>query len=381
MARKELKAPKPKKQRFSGRAVTVAQIKLGGEPTLSLSPSSMELTKAFNWYNQCVERDKRSQFLTDYMKEEGCFSPEQILFVEKKGVKFPATWAYIARMFSRGAQLDEETKCRLHAEFSKFFERANQVEYDEDGNPVEQVRKIVRRPIAAQAVVDAINRIELEIEETQRGKGNPDINWYEELLRLGVTSKDAKEVHAYFERQFLEYLALYSGKMEDLNEGYSHLKKIYIQRVAVLVYGLTKDLASLIAAKKEKVRKTRRRKAIPVEKQIGRLRFLKESPQYKISSVDPTKIVGAKALVTFNAVNRMLTFFEAKDDKGIQVKGINLLNVNSRVKKLRKPEDVLPLMTSGTKASVNMNFEKIRTTEYQSNNKPTTDTILLRVFS
>jgi hypothetical protein len=375
-----LKAPKPKKQKFTGRAVSVAQIKLGGEPVLGISPSKMDLIKAFNWYAQCIEREQRTRFLVEYMKQEKCFTTEQILFVEKKGRKFPETWAYIARMLTNGAFLDEETKCRLHSEFTKFFDRYQEVEYDDDGNPIEVERK-VKKVFCNQSVIDAINRIELEIEATQAGGGNPDLNWYEELVRLGVAAKDAKEIQSYFTNQFQEFLLLYNGKDDELNEGYRHLKKIVIQRLAVLVTSLRKDLDALVAAKKERVRKVRKKKEVPAAKQIAKMRFLKESTEYKVASVDPTKVVGAKALVTFNAKSRMLTIFDAKDDKGIQVKRTNLLNCTSRVKKLRKPEETLATLMNQTRVGSKNVFEALKTTEFESNNKTTTDTILLRVFS
>jgi hypothetical protein len=220
----------------------------------------------------------------------------------------------------------------------------------------------------------------MEIENIQAGKGNDDINFYEELTRLNCSSKEAKQLQGVFDRQLTEFLALYSGKIEDLNEAYAFLKKNAIQRLAVMSISLRKDLESLVNTKKERVVRKRRRKEVPVTKQIARLRFLKESTEFKIASVDPTKVVGAKMLVTFNTKSRMLSIFEASDDKGIQVKGINLINVTSRVKKLRRPQEVLVSLLSGSKIFAKTQFERITTTEYQSNNKPTTDTILLRVF-
>jgi hypothetical protein len=375
--REVLKAPKPKKQRFTGRAVSVAQIKLGGEPSLGIFPSKMDLVKAFNWYAQCVEPDQRSQFIVAYMQQENRWTENQVSFLEKKGKKFPETWAYISRMLTNGAILEDSTKEQLDDNINGFLAKKF-VEVDDEGVPVEAPKP--KREAVSAVLVNCINFIEMEIENIQAGKGNDDINFYEELTRLNCSSKEAKQLQGVFDRQLTEFLALYSGKIEDLNEAYAFLKKNAIQRLAVMSISLRKDLESLVNTKKERVVRKRRRKEVPVTKQIARLRFLKESTEFKIASVDPTKVIGAKMLVTFNTKSRMLSIFEASDDKGIQVKGINLINVTSRVKKLRRPQEVLVSLLSGSKIFAKTQFERITTTEYQSNNKPTTDTILLRVF-
>lgn len=378
IARKEIKAPRvKKKKKFEGRAISVAQIKLGGEPSLGMFPDKMQLVRTFNWYAQCVEREQRSKFLVAYMHDEGKYTPDQILFADKKGRKFPETWAYVARMLSIGTILDDEVKVRLNAEIAKFLLR-DEPELDEDGIPIERP-KFSRSSRKLENLPPMIHFIEDLFDKVISGE-DPEVNFYEALTRMGCASPDAKLLRDHFDAQMTEYLAMYTERDEQLNEGYAFLRKNSKQRVAMMCVNLKKDLDALINAKKDRVRKQRKKKDVPVAKQIAKLRFQKESIEYKIASIDPSRIIGAKAVFTFNTKTRILTIFEANDDKGISVKRTNILNATGRCKKLRKPEAILPALTSTTRAACLVQFKELTTNEFESNYRTTTETILLRVF-
>lgn len=377
MKKSVLKAPRVKKQKFAGRAISVAQIALGGEPKLGMFPGKMELVQTFNWYSRCVEPDQRSKFLVEYLKQEGCYSPDQILFADRKGKKFPETWAYIARMFNLGTIFEHEVKERLDAEVLKFLSR-DLPELDEDGIPIEKPKTRLLRSNPSN-VPSMVNYIDDVIDKILEGQDD-DINFYDALTRMGCTSSDARTILDHFSNQLLEYLAMYTGRDEQLNEGYEFLKSNTKQRIAMFSVNLRKDLEALINAKKTKERKPRKRKEVPATKQIARLRWQKESTEYKIASVDPAKLIGAKTVIAFNTKTRILTIFEATDDKGISVKRTNILNATGRCKKLRKPEAILPSLTNTTRASCLQQFKGLTTNEFESNLRTTNETILLKVY-
>jgi hypothetical protein len=372
-----LRAPKPKKPKFVGRAISVAQIKLGGEPSLGMFPGKMELVRAFNWYAQCVEPDQRAKFLVAYLETEGGYTKDQIAFADRRGKKFPETWAYVSRMLCNGTILDDDIKVRLNEEVAKFLARDKSVvELDDDGMPVEKPKR--ERPVNT-GIAPMVNYIEDLIEQVQSDK-DIDVNFYEALTRQSCSATQAKLLLDHFEHTITEFLALYSGRDDQLNEGYEFLKKNTKQRLAMFVVNLKRDLEALVKAKKERVRKPRKKKEVPAAKQVSRLRFQKDNTEYKVASIDPSRIVGAKALITFDTKRRIVTIFEANDEKGIQVRRTNIVNAKGRAKKVRKPAEFLASLMSMTRSSCGTQYNRLTTNEFESNCRTSTDTILLRVF-
>jgi hypothetical protein len=286
-----LKAPRVKKQKFAGRAISVAQIKLGGEPILAMFPEKMQLVSTFNWYSQCVEPDQRAKFLVEYMKQEDGYTKDQLLFADRKGKKFSPTMAYIARMLCNGTIFEDDVKVRLDEAIAAFLLR-DEPELDEDGIPIERPKVSRLGGRSKDNISPMVLFIEDLFDKVLAGE-DPETNFYEALTRMGCASADAKVLLNQFDRQMTEYLAMYTERDEQLNEGYDFLTKNAKQRVAMMCVNLRKDLEALVNAKKERVRKQRKKKDVPVTKQIARLRYQKESVEYKVASVDPSRIVGA----------------------------------------------------------------------------------------
>ena len=66
------------------------------------------------------------------------------------------------------------------------------------------------------------------------------------------------------------------------------------------------DLEKVKASTKA-TRKTRTPKVKTADKQVAKMQFLKESSEYKLTSVLPTTVPGAMRLYTFNVKNKEFT--------------------------------------------------------------------------
>jgi hypothetical protein len=127
------------------------------------------------------------------------------------------------------------------------------------------------------------------------------------------------------------------------------------------------------------VRKPRKTKPKSADKVVSKLKFQKESNELKIVSIDPTKIVGAKELWTFNTKYNVLAHYWS--EQGLSVKGTTLQGVDdgrSRQKKLRKPMDVLPSITGSTSKAAERAFEALKTKEANPNGRINEFTVILR---
>lgn len=202
-----------------------------------------------------------------------------------------------------------------------------------------------------------------------------------ELKKIGAAQQIAKNAIDYYTPLKSELEDLISSKDKDLQEGYKHLtakkKKEYLK----LITHIIDDLEKYTQVKKA-VRKPRVTKPKTADQQVKNLKFLKESAEYKIASIDPSQIIGCLRLYTFNVKTRVLTEYVSEHVDGIRVKGTTLQNINiekSRCTRLRKPEEFLSIVLSKTPTQINKEWTKLTTKTNQPNARINDDTILLKI--
>jgi len=113
------------------------------------------------------------------------------------------------------------------------------------------------------------------------------------------------------------------------------------------------------------------------------LRYLKDSSNFKIASINPVRVIGAQRLLVFDTGNRILFDYTASGEKGLQLSGSTLKNTDSsllRAKRLRKPERDLQTFVTGTPKQIDKLWNELTTTETKPNTRINQRMILLRVF-
>ena len=112
------------------------------------------------------------------------------------------------------------------------------------------------------------------------------------------------------------------------------------------------------------------------------MQYKKEDVEYKVVSINPVDIIGAKQLWVFNTKTRKLGVYHAWTEGGLNVKGttINDYTDNSCAKTLRKPADILLELQKATDRKYKIVFDGIRSTEQALTGRINADTILLKVF-
>jgi hypothetical protein len=166
-----------------------------------------------------------------------------------------------------------------------------------------------------------------------------------------------------------------------LKEGYKHLKKADIRKYTEAITSLLEALDFVIEQSNAK-RKPRVAKPKSVDKVVAKLKYLKVDDKYKLTSVNPTEIVGATELWVFNVKTRKLGKYVAEDNQQFQVKGTTLLffdEQKSIQKTLRKPEEQLKAFKSAGKVALRKFLDDIPTTETKLNGRFNIDTLIIKV--
>jgi len=135
---------------------------------------------------------------------------------------------------------------------------------------------------------------------------------------------------------------------------------------------------------KTATRKPRKTKPKTADKQVDKLVYLKDSNEYRLTSINPTAIIGAMRLYTFNTSNRVLTEYVSRSPKGFEVKGTTLQLWDEEVSRsirLRKPDDVLSVVQTSTIPKINKMISELTTKPTKANGRINKYTILVKAVS
>ena len=179
----------------------------------------------------------------------------------------------------------------------------------------------------------------------------------------------------------LDYEAAFYKRCDQAVEGYSHLNKSELNRRINECHSMINDLAKIKLATKA-LRKVKIKKVKSADKQVRNLKYKKEDNNFKIVSINPIQIVGSVMLYTFNTKYKVLTQYVTQAGTGFEISGSTIKNFSkedSRSIKLRKPDEILPIIMSKSQTQINKEWDKLTTKTFKPNGRLNIETILLRV--
>lgn len=201
-----------------------------------------------------------------------------------------------------------------------------------------------------------------------------------------LKGKQAKAAHArvirdFYDRDYQELQEAQEGKCDQLKEAYAHLNKSQLKKI-VMFYSEIVSACDMLMQEAKVNRKPRAKKAKPVEKIVEKLKYMKQDPNLKLVSINPTEIVGAKELWIFNAKTRKLGKYVASEFNDLGVKGTSITGydeIKSVQKTLRKPEEQLKEFKTAGKVALRKFLEDIKAVDIKLNGRINEETVLLKV--
>lgn len=207
---------------------------------------------------------------------------------------------------------------------------------------------------------------------------------YNELKKIDAPYNMAKTTNEYYIPQRDEISELINNKTPDLVEAYSNWsisrRKKYLQFLTQICTDIEKYMAS-----KKAMRATRKPKVKTADKQVEKMQFLKESAEYKLTSISPTSVIGAMRIYTFNTKYKRLTEYVCEKSIGFEIKGTTLQGIDkvlSRSISLRKPDAFIPIVLNKSSTQINKEWSNLTTkTVKDTNGRINKDTIVLRAMA
>jgi hypothetical protein len=159
-----------------------------------------------------------------------------------------------------------------------------------------------------------------------------------------------------------------------------------VRNIIKYIESVLSDLNAYISVKKAS-KAPRQRKAVPVEKIVAKLKYLKtfkDTPnKLDLVSISPVKLHGACEAWVYDTAKRKLHHYIADDySKAFTVKGNTLLGFDtakSEVKTLRKPAEQLKEIM-GSKPAARKYFNDIKAVGTSPNGRFNEQMIILKAF-
>jgi hypothetical protein len=202
-----------------------------------------------------------------------------------------------------------------------------------------------------------------------------------------LKGKQAKAAHAriirdFYARDLAELNELASGKAdEQLKEGYSHRPRKHIKKLIDFLTEI-ESACNMLMQEAKVNKKPRAKKAVPAEKIVSKLKFMKTHEPLKLVSINPTDILGSKELWVYNTKTRKLGKYVAAEYQELSVKGTSITGFHeaqSICKTLRKPEEKLKEFKAAGKVQLRKFLDDINATDTRMNGRINEETILLKV--
>ena len=332
-----------------------------------------------------------------WMETVGCTKDDISAFKKVKDSRIGTTMGAVAACLNRGmtpqrADFNQgrDTAAWLRAEIVKVLaEGKDDIDPDVLAAEKEASKKDVYTPSIQERVREAAMRmteeIENAIESFQTDAEAFDPKAFKMLNMLKAV--EAKAAHAriikeFYSKDLAELEELASGKGdEQLKEGYSHRSKKQVKNL-IAFYQEIMAACTMLAQEAKVNRAPRAKKAVPAEKIVGKLKYMKTNEPLKLVSINPADILGSKELWVFNIKTRKLGRYVAGEFTDLGVKGTSIIGFDefkSIQKTLRKPEEKLKEFKAAGKVQLRKFLDDINATDTKMNGRINEETILLKV--
>jgi len=362
---------------------------MGDEPFFALQPDSeyrgVALARSFNWYNRFYGKKDAKELMAQYLEHhDRQDDAKKLRKVEDR--EFLMTLCWLARMTLRGLELNEHEQATLENEISRLMKLTAkpQVVVAEEEKPVSNRPNV--QDIMRDKAREAAGELEGVFDEfVLNGKASE--KTMDVVARFNVMPQHISIIADVWKRKQSEFDELQEGKDKELVEAYKHLGKVQVRNIIKFIEQVLADLNSYISVKKAS-KAPRKRKAVPIEKVVAKLKYLKEfkDPANKLDlvSVHPTKLHGASECYLYDTAKRKLIYLCADEySKTFTVKGTTILGFDtnkSQVKTLRKPGESLPAFMKLGKPAGRKFFDEIKSVGTTPNGRTNENIIILKAW-
>jgi hypothetical protein len=205
---------------------------------------------------------------------------------------------------------------------------------------------------------------------------------YKYLSENNASAMVAKKIPEEYQDLVDEVTLALNGESKQLKEAYAFMNKLEKRAFINFVKKIQTD-SERYAENHKPVRKPRKAKQFTAKDKVKKLNFLDEDLKNKVSSIDPSKIIGSEILFLFNSKTNQLSYYVAFERGGLDVKGTTIKNFDtdaSAVKKLgAKTTHFLDRVLGGGKSVLNKIMKEVNSKAGKVTGRVNNNMIILKV--
>ena len=324
------------------------------------------LADHLNWYQAMCDDDTAIQFLKEFLEDRKRFNEiEKLKLIPKDWV--PHTAAWLARLFVRGYSLSVHNMGSINAGLEKALSHVS----DEQNIPDEEkyIPNVQQR--TRDKASDFVGEVEGMIDD---GTLN---SLYNHLQKNEASAPIVRRLIERLEPHVEELKLAASGVDEELNEAY----RLFVPNAKGTLKQVAKQFEDWFADAKRyaqnlKATKPRKKKSPSLDKVVSKFKYAKTNDEYKLTSIDPRKIINASEVWTFNTKYFTLSVFRGN---GLGIKGTTITNYDQAqsfsTRIGRKTSETLRTVLDGGKVAL----RKLAMKHPPKTGRTSDDTIILRV--
>ena len=369
---------------------------MGEEPLFTVQPNEatrkISLVKGFNWYGRFYGRKDAKELICQYLDLTDKIDKAKLFRkVDERDITITTAW--LARMSLRGLVLSKEESDMIQKEVDALItpvKKEAKVSKTESTKPeVKEAPKHNVQEVMRERAREAAGELESVLDDYIRSgaKATHTLRPIDTVAKFNVLPQHISIISDVWKKKQTEFEEVLKGTDAQLVQGYNHFTRTQIKNISKFIDQVLGDLNSYISVKKAS-KAPRKRKAVPVEKQVAKMKFLKEfkdtATKLDLVSLHPVKLHGASECYLYDTAKRKLIYMVADEySKTFSVKGTTLLgfdNIKSQTKTLRKPaEQIAQIMKLGKPAGRKY-FGDIRAVATTPNGRTNDNMIILKAW-
>ena len=344
-----------------------------------------KITETMRHYGYFYEKKSFQSWMLAWIKEHRPESVED--FKAAEAWRCTSTMSSLCKMEMNGCVLPESSKEFQLKAIEELLStgkenRLANIVLDANDEPVKPVKRKTPQELLGEKTNEFIGEIEGCVDEFTTGVLDKKWSLYDEMRKLNTAAQTARDTITYYLPIQEELRELIEDKTEELVEGYSNMSVKEQKAFYAFISEIISDCEKFIISKKA-TRKPRTKKPTPASKQVAKVLYLKESPEYKIASVPPEQIVGAQGVYLFNTKTRVIKYLLSDRRDGFIVKGSTIGGYDQEVsfkKMLRKPEEMIEIIGKATKSKAMKSLKALKTKESTTDARINRDTVILKII-
>jgi hypothetical protein len=365
----------------------------GGEPVFYEQPTPESRTgalmKSLNWYSRFFDRKTSKELILEFATVRGVTSSDIKALRSVHEREYNISLGWLARLGMRGLVHTDIELARIgdHLKSLLAIAHATKTEVVEEEQPKSNRPNV--QEIMKEKAREAAGEIEGMFDDYILAGAKSSYNFkpIDILAKYNILPQHINLFTEAWKRKRDEIEEVIAGKDKQLVEGYNHYNKTQLKNLLKFTDQFLSDFNSYVSVKKAS-KAPRKRKAVPVEKQVAKLKYLKSfkdsATKLDLVSLHPVKLHGASEAFLFDSKKRKLIYLCADEySKSFTVKGTTILGFDSgksQVKTIRKPEEQLKEFLKLGKPSGRKFFADIKAVAISFNGRTNENMLILKAW-